>query len=189
MFDEFSSWLCDNPGFYPCLDEVISRLGRNATVLCAGEYSVHAALIIREFVNTPVDVLLSHDSDIPEEILNAPGLRVTDRLQGPYTFVYAPLFINMIEKKDVVPFLLDVYDVMKSESEAVFTFFDSVAVTPSGLSPFPSFFGGREEVMMKLYTVSDVVNALSMIGLKIRSVDRMSADLPFPCVYVDSLKF
>ena len=65
MFAEFSSWLGDNPGFYPCLDDVLSRLGRKASVLCCGEYSLHAALILREYVDSPVDVLLKDAKDIP----------------------------------------------------------------------------------------------------------------------------
>ena len=189
MFAEFSSWLGDNPGFYPCLDDVLSRLGRKASVLLCGEYSLHAALILREYVDSPVDVLLKDAKDIPAEILSAPNLRIVDKPSGPYTFSYAPLYINSIEKKEVVPFLLDLYDVMKEKSEAVFTFFDSLAVTPGSLSPFPSFYGGDDEVLLKLYTASDVVNTLSMIGLKLRAVERLSIDSPYPGIYVDSLKF
>lgn len=189
MFDEFSAWLGENPGFYACLDEVISRLGRSATVLCAGRYSVHAALIIREHVLSPVDVLITDESDIPEEILSAPGLRFITSLSGPYTFIYAPVFINTVEKKEVVPFFLDLYDRMKERSEAVFTFFDSVRVTPGSLAPFPSFYKSDEEIMMKLYTAQDVVNTLSMIGLKLKAVDRLDIDAPYPGLYVDCLKF
>ncbi len=189
MFAEFSAWLGENPGFYACLEEVISRLGRSATVLCAGKYSVHAALIIREYVSAPVDVLLTDTEDIPDEILTAPGLHFVTALSGPYTFIYAPLFINTVEKKDVVPFFLDAYDAMKEKSEAVFTFFDSVAVTPGSLASFPSFYKGKEEIMMKLYTAQDVVNTVSMIGLKLRAVDRLDIDSPYPGLYVDCLKF
>ena len=44
-------------------------------------------------------------------------------------------------------------------------------------------------MLLKLYTASDVVNTLSMIGLKLRAVERLSIDSPYPGIYVDSLKF
>ena len=187
MFDDFISWSKENIAFVEAVDDVITRLNRNASVLCIGKYSTLGALMIKDSVGCKVDIYLN-DEEIDNSIFIDSDISIVDKLQGEYTFVFAPLIINTIEKKDVVPLLFDIEELLKSKSELIIIFLSSKNIDTKALSLRPAFYDLNKEMLLKLYTPDDVINTLSTLGFKFNKVDKLDVNSIYDMICVDCLK-
>ena len=187
MFNVFLAWCQENSAFIESIDDVCKRLNRNASVLCIGKYSTLGALMLKDSVGCKVDIYLE-DDELDQNIFKSSGINVISSLQGEYTFIFAPLIINIIEKKDVVPLLFDIEEMMKKKSELILIFLASKTIDTRALTMMKSFYNENEELALKLYTHSDVINTLSTLGFKFSKIDKLEVSSPYDMICVDCLK-
>ena len=187
MFDDFLSWCKENVAFTKVVDDVISRLNRNANVLCIGKYSTLGALMIKDSVGCNVDIMLN-DNEIDKQLFLESGIRVINKIEESYTFVFAPLIINVIDKKEVVPLLFNIEEAMKERSELLLIFLSSKTIDVRALTMMTSFYNSNENMLLKLYTPNDVINTLATLGFKFSKVDKLEVDSLYDMICVDCLK-
>ena len=75
MFNDFLAWCQENSAFIESIDDVCTRLNRNATVLCIGKYSTLGALMLKDSVGCKVDIYLE-DDEVDKAIFKSSSAKV-----------------------------------------------------------------------------------------------------------------
>ena len=77
---------------------------------------------------------------------------------------------------------------MKKKSELILIFLASKTIDTRALTSMKSFYNENEELPLKLYTHSDVINTLSTLGFKFSKIDELEVSSPYEMICVDCLK-
>ena len=77
---------------------------------------------------------------------------------------------------------------MKKKSELILIFLASKTIDTRALTMMKSFYNENEELALKLYTHSDVINTLSTLGFKFSKIDKLEVSSPYDMICVDCLK-
>ena len=184
VMDDFLSWLADNSAFYDNLEEVFSGLRPNGRILVVGPFALPAAaLMLAQEPDLHVEGICP---DLELRAL-APGLQWKRGVEGRHETIYAPMVINYIPKKDLVPFLFDVHDALEESGRFIFSFHDSPRPDLGSGRSVPLWFSSKEAVT-KYYTLYDMVNTLAAVGFSIRRIDEVEGDGIIHAVSLECVK-
>ena len=177
MFDDLNNWLNENPAFFSDVESETERLGSASRIALAGAFSLPLAPVLLEGrLAESVEIVCDDESyDFWSSLLNDARVSRARMLTGQFDLIYAPMCINYMNQKDVVPFLFDCHDSLSAGGTLILSFHDSLHPDPGQGRLVPLWFS-EQEVMTKYYTLEDVLNALGTIGFSIRDIREIEGE-------------
>ena len=179
MIEEFLTWLSTNSDIYKALEDSLPYLRKDARCLVIGPYGILAAKILTEVLECGEVEIICKDEEaldaLRRDIDPRGDVKIVDSPSGTYNFVFAPMYINYIEKSDFVSLLFDIMDALEPGGIFSFSFHDSPVLKVMELTPVPLWFC-EKEVPTRFYTLQDVLNALTVTGYKILSLDEVKGE-------------
>lgn len=178
IVEDFYSWLGAEPGFHAPLESPLFRLPKGSRALCCGPFSLLSSLILAE-EGHEVSALCADGPFLEDFRLRLdPGGAVgtVHAIPECLDFLYAPLFLNFLSKREAASFLLDASEALKPGGLMVLSFMDSLRPEPGEGRPRPLWFSPETEVPIKLYSLDDALNTFSALSLKAKAVDELDCE-------------
>lgn len=180
MINEYKSWLSDNSS---CLEPLITQfpsIKASARILVLGPYSLIPAMIISEAIPGCHIEAYCEEGEAKEDFrtnTDEEGRVVfTDRIEGPYDFIYGLFYLDSIPKSKAVPLLFDLKDALSPEGRCQLVVEDAMSIVTGEGSMTESWFAAHVEVFRKLYPLSDLLQTMSLVGFRIRAVEEVKAE-------------
>lgn len=177
ILEDFAHWFFHNPSYSNCFETVLSQLEGSSRILCVGPFSLLQAYAAGK-AGWSVDAAMLEEGNLDELRLLTEkdfSLPVHRAVEGIWDFIYAPMYINYIDKSELVDFLFDCRDSLQSGGRLALSFHDSLRPMPGEGRPVPLWFSD-EERKTKYYTVEDILNTVSTLGFTVKGIEEVEGD-------------
>ncbi|MCR5732863.1 MAG: hypothetical protein K6G51_08000 [Sphaerochaetaceae bacterium] len=178
MVNEFKVWLSDNTKLYEALEGQLELLKQDSRALSLGKYGLIASMVMREMCEN-VDALCTDREFVEDFRYNTDQcctVKLVSTIEGFYDFIYSPLYINTIEKSEVVKHLFEVYDHLKVGGIFILTFQDAMAPVTGEAKEVEVWYQNDAKHRWKVYTVQDLMETLRVIGFGFTGIEDCTTD-------------
>lgn len=177
MESRLGLWIVDNAELFKYVAELPSLKSDAMNVLLSGKVSSYLASTLSLMYKDAKIVAVDEDDKAVEEAkTECPHLqhineKFTDYQGSGYDIAISALEIEMLNTRELTPYLFNLYDSLSSGGVLFLSFPDAVAPTVMEKNLYPAWYDEDEMIYMKYYMAGDVANALSMIGFQIKSME------------------
>lgn len=181
MVNEFKSWLTDNSTVLEGLMEVTKALPEGASVLALGSFSLIPSMLVAEEVKCAhIDALFKDDELSDDFFENTDDMHIVRRVDeakaGTYDLIYGLFYLNSIKKSQVVPMLFTLSEALRKGGRMLLVAEDCLQIEVGEGREEAAWYNSDEKLFWKRYTLSDLVQTLSLLGLRINAVEEVKAE-------------
>ena len=181
MVNEYKSWLSDNAAALDNLMKEAEHLKEGANVLVLGALALIPAMLLYDSVkNVHLDAYFT-DDEIPDDFfINTDSEHIVNRVnelkKDHYDLIFSFFSLNMSKKSSVVPLLFSLEEALNKDGHFLLYLEDSLNIEVGEGKEEKAFFSSCDEIMYKRYMLSDIVQTLSLLNLKIVDIEEVKVE-------------
>ena len=163
------TWMRKNSGVFRHAGSFLSYSEKVDSILLVGEFAASLANFYRTIGFA--GPLYSYDGgESFSRSLMFTQIEESERIEGSYSVISAPLYIQGLNVKELTAFLFDCHDALEDGGLLYLSFPD--AITPSvGDKVLVDSFYSDGKIYMKYYSLIDILQSAETIGFSIASIE------------------
>ena len=181
MINEYKSWLSDNAVALDNLMKEAEHLKEGSNVLVLGSLSLIPAMLLYDSVkNVHIDAYFTDDEISDDFFINTDSEHIVNRVselkKTHYDLIFSFFSLNMSKKSSVVPLLFSLEEALNKDGRFLLYLEDSLNIEVGEGKEEKAFFSSCDEIMYKRYMLSDIVQTLSLLNLKIVDIEEVKVE-------------
>ena len=168
------TWMKKNSRAFRHAGSFLSCTERRESILLVGEFAASLAPFYRSIgFNGRMYCYMGGDGY--ERSLMVTDMEKVDHIDGQYSVISAPLFIQSLGVHELTGFLFDCFDALEEGGLFYLSFPDAVALNVSDKTLVDSFYS-EGKIFMKYYSLIDVLQSAEAVGFSIASIEMDEID-------------
>lgn len=174
MGKDIISWMRKNSRVFRHAGSFLSYTKKRDSMLMVGPFAASLAPFYRSIGFN--GLLYSFDASSSYECsLMYTDITEVKEINGDYSIISAPLYIQGLGVRELTRFLFDCYDALEEGGLLYISFPDAIAPSLQDKTLVDSFYS-EEKIYMKYYTLIDILQSSESVGFKIASIEMDDVD-------------
>ncbi len=168
------TWMKKNSRAFRHAGSFLEYADKADSLLLCGEFAASLAPFYRS-IGFSGPIYSYEGKDSYERSLMAVEMESVSKIEGPFSIISAPLYIQSLGTRELTSFLFDAYYALEDGGLLYISFPDAISPNVKDKELVDSFYSDGK-VYMKYYSLFDVLQSVEAIGFSIQDIEMDEVD-------------